>query len=170
MGSGISLRQSWFGTNMQSAQHWFRFVEKHGVVLESARGPVPSLAEAIAGEPIRGSWWGHQKSHEIFRITRAIRACEDILVCRLLDDKVTFVHRRLWPALVRLAGEIPRSRLAQIAEVHTESGRHHVVETALEDWLPANIKAAARSLPRGEATAMLPASIFAATGTPELGP
>ena len=155
---------------MQSAQHWFRFVEKHGVVLESAPGPVPSLAEAIAGEPIRGSWWGHQKSREIFRITGAIRACEDILVCRLLDDNVTFVHRRLWPALVRLAGEIPGSRLAQIAEVHTESGRHQVVETALEDWLPANIKAAARLLPRSEATAMLPASIFAATGTPEQGP
>ncbi len=119
MGSGVSLRQPWFGTNMQSAQHWFRFVEKHGVVL---------------------------------------------------DDKVTFVHRRLWPALVRLADEIPRSRLAQIAEVHTESGRHQVVETALEDWLPANIKAAARSLPRSEAMAMLPASIFAATGMPELGP
>ncbi len=163
MGSGISLRQSWFGTNMQSAQHWFRFVEKYGVVLESAPGPVPSLAEAIAGEPIRGSWWGQQKSHEIYRITRAIRACEDVLVCRLLDDKVTFVHRRL-------ADEIPRSRLAQIAEVHTESGRHQVVETALEDWLPANIKAAARLLPRSEATAMLPASIIAATGTPEQGP
>jgi hypothetical protein len=32
------------------------FVKRHGIVLESARGPVPSLAEAVAGEPIRGSW------------------------------------------------------------------------------------------------------------------
>jgi hypothetical protein len=30
------------------------FIRKHGVVLESARGPVPSLAEVIAREPLRG--------------------------------------------------------------------------------------------------------------------
>ena len=46
------------------------FVERHGVVLEAARGPVPSLAEAIACEPIGGSWWGHAKGGQIFR-----RAC-----------------------------------------------------------------------------------------------
>jgi len=38
-----------------------RFVETHGVVLEEGRGVRPNLAEAIAGEPIRGSWWGHKK-------------------------------------------------------------------------------------------------------------
>ena len=38
------------------------FVERHGVVLASARGPVPNVAEAVAGEPIRGSWWGHPAS------------------------------------------------------------------------------------------------------------
>ena len=43
------------------------FVEQHGVVLAAARGPVPSVAEAIAGEPIRGSWWGHEKGSQIFR-------------------------------------------------------------------------------------------------------
>jgi len=44
------------------------FVERHGVVLQAARGPVPSLAEAVAGGRIRGSWWGHPKGHEIFRV------------------------------------------------------------------------------------------------------
>ena len=34
-----------------------KFVERHGVVLEGGRGPRPNLAEAIAGGPIRGSWW-----------------------------------------------------------------------------------------------------------------
>ena len=32
------------------------FVRKHGVVLASAKGPVPNLADAVAGEKIRGSW------------------------------------------------------------------------------------------------------------------
>jgi hypothetical protein len=35
------------------------FVREHGVVLESGRGPVPSLAEAVAQGPLKGSWWSH---------------------------------------------------------------------------------------------------------------
>jgi hypothetical protein len=38
-----------------------RFVETHGVVLEAGQGVRPNMAEAIAGKPIRGSWWGHKK-------------------------------------------------------------------------------------------------------------
>ena len=34
------------------------WIERHGIVLERARGAVPSLVAAIAGEPVRGSWWG----------------------------------------------------------------------------------------------------------------
>jgi hypothetical protein len=70
------------------------FIRTHGVVLEGAQGPVPSLVEVIAGEPVRGSWWSHPKSHEIFAVTRAMRASDDVLVCRLIKGKITFVHRR----------------------------------------------------------------------------
>ena len=49
------------------------FVRRHGLVLERARGPVPNLAEAIAGARIRGSWWGHPKAQKIFSLTRAVR-------------------------------------------------------------------------------------------------
>jgi hypothetical protein len=33
------------------------WVREQGIVLQSARGPIPNLAEYVAGEPIRGSWW-----------------------------------------------------------------------------------------------------------------
>jgi hypothetical protein len=36
------------------------FVEQHGVVLVGGRGPRPNLADAVADEPILGSWWGHK--------------------------------------------------------------------------------------------------------------
>jgi hypothetical protein len=39
---------------------------EHGLLLQSARGPVPNVAELIAAEPIKGSWWAHSKSHDIF--------------------------------------------------------------------------------------------------------
>jgi hypothetical protein len=122
------------------------FVRKHGIVLEAGRGNVPLLAEAIAGEHIRGSWWSHPKSHEIFALTRAVREAEEVLVCRLIGGKVTFVHRRLWPALVRLARLLPKERLAQVQEVHTESGRHVTRETPYPRRVPADVRKAAGTL------------------------
>src|SRR5712691_10333521 len=97
------------------------FIREHGVVLEAARGPVRSLTEVIAGEPVRGSWWSHQKSHEIFAVTRSVRISSEVLVCRLINGKITFVHRRVWPALVRVAGRFPLKHLSQVCEVHTRS-------------------------------------------------
>ena len=127
------------------------FVRKHGIVLESAAGPVPSVAAAIAGEPIRGSWWSHPRSHEIFELTQGIRNRDDILVCRLVNGKVTFVHRRLWPALVRVAKQFPKKQLAQVREVHTESGRHVAKELAFPKWVPTDVSAEARRLSKEEA-------------------
>lgn len=111
------------------------FVEKHGIVLESARGPAPSLAETIAGEPLRGSWWGHSKGDAIFVCSRAIRNSNDVLTCRLIDGKVTYVHRRLWPALVRLSGHFKADRLAPIREIHTAAGKHKVKTVSFSRWV-----------------------------------
>jgi len=118
--------------------------------LESARGATPSLAQAIAGGPIRGSWWSHPKSHEIFAITQAVRESEEILVCRLVDAKITFVHCRLWPALVRIASELPAERLAQVKEIHTHSGRHVATTIPFPKWVPPEIRAASRKITREE--------------------
>ena len=85
------------------------FVERHGIVLQAARGPLPNLAEAIAGRAISGSWWGHPKGKEIFRAVRAIGESPDVLVCKLVEGKITYVHRRLWPALIKLAPDSGRN-------------------------------------------------------------
>lgn len=89
-------------------------MERHGVVLQAARGSVPSLAEAVAGEPIRGSWWGHAKGREIVRASRAICESPEVLVCKLIDNKVAYVHRRLWPALIKLAPLLGKEELAKV--------------------------------------------------------
>lgn len=131
------------------------FIQEHGVVLESGRGPIVSFAEKVAGGPIRGSWWGHSKSHEIFALTRAIRDSKSILVCRLVNGKITFVHRRLWPALVRLAPHLPRTRLAMLREVHTESGRHETHEVSFPKWVPALVERQAQRLSDSRARSLL---------------
>ena len=135
------------------------FVKRHGVVLMSARGPVPNLAEAIAGGPIRGSWWAHPEARRIYRVLEEVSGSPQILVCRLVEGKVTFVHRRLWPALVRLAGRIPRRSLAAVRNEHTARGRHRAVVTAFPRWVPKPVLKQATRLSVAEATSRFGADL-----------
>ena len=131
------------------------FVRKHGIVLESGRGPVPCLAQAITGGTIRGSWWSHPKGHDIFAATRCVRASSSVLVCRLVDNKVTFVHRCRWAALVRVANLFPQERLASLREIHTDSGRHVIHAVPFPDWVPRQVRAQATRLTEAEARFLL---------------
>ncbi|MBS0374722.1 MAG: hypothetical protein JSR73_09055 [Proteobacteria bacterium] len=132
-------------------QQALAFIREHGIVLASAKGPVPNLVDAIAGERIRGSWWGHERGQEIFRILERVRGSRDVLTCRLVDRRVTFVHRRLWPALARVANRFPASSLAQVIEEHSSLGRHRTRYVAFAQWLPTGIALRARRLTEAEA-------------------
>lgn len=129
---------------------------EQGVVLQSARGPVPNLAEQIAGEPIPGSWWGHSSGHEIFAVLNRLRASQEVVATRLIEGRVTLVHRRIWPALVRVADRFPLERLAALDDQHTATGAHQTVEIAFPEWVPPEDIAAAASLSLDEALAQLP--------------
>ena len=127
------------------------FIKEHGLVLASAKGPVPRLTEAIVNEPIKGSWWAHPKSHEIFAVFQAVTHSEDVLVCRLVNGKVTFIHRRLWPALVRVARRFPSFQIAQVHEEHTSSGRHITREVPFPMWVPPEVVEQAKRMSEKEA-------------------
>jgi hypothetical protein len=132
-----------------------RFVRKHGIVLESAKGSLPNLARAVAGAPVRGSWWNHKDSKKIFQATWVVRDSEDVLVCRLFQGKITYVHRRLWPAVVRLAHYFQRDALAAIREVHSSSGAHTLVKLPYPKWVPPRARQQAKTLPEARAVARL---------------
>jgi hypothetical protein len=131
------------------------FVKLHGVVLQAARGPVPSLAEAIAGGRIRGSWWGHSKGKEIFQAAQTIYDSPEVLVCKLVEGKVTYVHRRLWAALARLASRFPEDRLARVRDEHTASGAHRAARIPFPDWVPSEIVREAKTMSESQAEAIL---------------
>jgi hypothetical protein len=57
------------------------FVEREGIVLESAHGRVATFADFVAGERVSG-WWGHSKGRLIFALTRALRDSPDVLTYR----------------------------------------------------------------------------------------
>jgi hypothetical protein len=134
---------------------------EHGMLLESARGPLPNVAEMIAGEAIRGSWWAHPRSHAIFAELNALADSPDVVRTRLVNGKVTLVHRRVWPALVRVADRFPAARLAAIVEQHTATGAHRVTEQPFPDWVPADVRRAASKLSTVDALACLPACVRA---------
>jgi hypothetical protein len=143
-------------------------LKREGVMLESSHGPVPNLVEFIAGESVKGHWWSHPQSHRIFAFTRSVRASPDVLTCRVINGKVTFVHRRVWPALVRLASLFPHDRLAAIQEVHTQTGAHRVITRPFPAWVPNDVKAAGRALSAEQAVSRLGSWVpeMASTGGP----
>ena len=143
------------GARLLTAEQALAFVRKHGVVLASAKGPAPRLVEAIVGEPIKGSWWAHARSRHIYAILQAVTHADQVLVCRLIGGKITLVHRRLWPPLVRLAERFAPSQLASVRDEHTASGRHIRSEVAFPQWVPAEVAAEAKEVSEKEALAVL---------------
>jgi hypothetical protein len=131
------------------------------VVLESAKGPVPNLAEAVVGARIRGNWWGHPKGKEIFWTTRGVRDSKQLVVCRAVAGKVTYIHRRLWPALVKVASTLPRKDLAAVREIHTARGQHEIELVPFPRWVPAQAKRQAARLTAADAVAALGAWVTA---------
>jgi hypothetical protein len=130
-----------------------KFVEEHGVVLASAKGDVPRLTEAIVGAPIKGSWWSHPQGRAIFGVLNAVADSPDVLACRMIDGKVTLVHRRLWPSLVRIADRFTPAQIAKVHDEHTPSGRHARREVAFPAWVPADVAVKAKAIDEEEALA-----------------
>jgi hypothetical protein len=133
-----------------------RALIEHGMLLQSARGPIPNVAELVAGEPIKGSWWGHPQGHLIFNVLGSLDGSPDVVRLRLVNGKITLVHRRLWPALARLVDHFTPKQLAALHEQHTPSGAHRVTEQPFPEWVPDDVVRAAAELSVDDALAQLP--------------
>ena len=65
------------------------------------------------------------------------------------------MHRRLWPALVRLADRFEPARIAQAHEEHTAKGHHVSHDVPYPQWVPADVFEEAKRLSVEQALAML---------------
>ncbi len=82
--------------HLQSA---LRALERSGLLL--LQDPqLPSLVTLIAKQPIKGSWWGHPRGQAIFKTYNDLVDQPLVITTKLVSGKVTFVHQRLWPALI----------------------------------------------------------------------
>lgn len=87
-------------------------LDRHGLLLLQDAA-LPSLATLVAGEPVRGSWWGHPASKQIFAI--ATELAHDVVTAKLVGGKVTFVHARLMPELVAIGSERARWQMHELS-------------------------------------------------------
>jgi hypothetical protein len=76
-------------------------LERLGLLLFSDPA-LPSLVGLIVGEPLRRSWWGHPRGHEIYRAMNDLAEDPRVLSTKLVAGKVTYVHPRLWAAVYAL--------------------------------------------------------------------
>ena len=58
---------------------------------------LPSIVSLVTGKPIAGSWWGHPTGGAIYREANRLADRSDVVCMKLLNGKVTFVHKTLWP-------------------------------------------------------------------------
>ena len=136
--------------NLRQAMDFIRY---HGVVLQSAKGLEPSLVVRIVGGPIHGSWWGHPMVREIYALANKIEKSKAVLVCTLASGKITYIHRRLWPAFVRMAGKFPGHSLDKVQQIHLPSGRHQRQDIQFPNWVPGTVLDSAERLSTPEASA-----------------
>ena len=95
-------------------------------------------------------------SHEIFEAINRLADSPDVARMRLVNNKVTLVHRRLWPALLRLAVRFDDAALLVVTQEHTSSGAHRATTSPLHEWVSSSVLDAAERLSAAEATDMLP--------------
>jgi len=57
---------------------------------------LPSVSRFVADAPVRGSWWSHKNAQQIFAVSEMLEDHADVLIVKLISEKVTFVHRELW--------------------------------------------------------------------------
>ena len=102
---------------MKTAVHLqtiLRTLETDGFLLESDP-KLPSVCSLITGSAVRGSWWSHPLAQIIFHVNELLEDHDDILIAKLVSQKVTFVHRRFWSELATIGSARERWQLKGLA-------------------------------------------------------
>ena len=76
-------------------------VRRRGLILVHDH-TFPSLTRLTIGEPIRGSWWAHPLSNDVYMVSQRLQHCGEVAMIKLVSGKETYLHRSWWPHLVAI--------------------------------------------------------------------
>lgn len=94
---------------MSSVSELAGWIDERRIALVSGRSALPNAAEAIAGRPIVGSWWGDPDGSLIFRLLTELEDdAPEYLDVALVDGKRTLVPPQLAPVVLRVASDADR--------------------------------------------------------------
>lgn len=92
-------------------------------------------------------------SHEIYALIQKVDNSRAVLICPLAHGKMTYIHRRLWPAFVRMAKNFPSHALDKVQQIHLPSGRHQRQDIVFPSWVPEQVLTSAKRLSSRDAAA-----------------
>jgi hypothetical protein len=81
------------------------FVRRHRAVSMTRSGELPCFVSAVAGGPVKGSWWGHPKGELIYTLLNQLLDSGQVDAIPLIDGKRTLLHRSLLPAFYRVVSD-----------------------------------------------------------------
>jgi hypothetical protein len=86
---------------IQTPEEALEVLRKERVLsLTDTRG-MRSLVGEVLGK-VHGSWWGHPEGGKVYAIANELERSREVLGAKLVDGKVAFVYRTLWPQLLRV--------------------------------------------------------------------
>ena len=86
---------------------------------------------------------------------KAICDNPNVLVCKLVEGKITYVHRRLWPALVKLGSRFREEQPAKVWDEHSASENHQSRPERSPIWVPSEVMKEAKALSVAETESIL---------------
>jgi len=88
-------------------------IKERRIVLSTGHSSLPSLAEAIAGRQLRGSWMANPEVFRIYDILGEVYKSDAIVTAPLVLGKETLFDASLAPAVARIAGDPKRGKAAR---------------------------------------------------------
>lgn len=73
-----------------------------GELLLAADRDFPNVFTLVTGRTPPGPWWGDPAGGTVYAVLKGLEADLNVLRVRLLDGKWTYLHRSLWPLVLRV--------------------------------------------------------------------
>jgi len=111
----------------------FLQLEKFGLLLLSDSF-LPNVSHRVADKKISGSWWSDEAAHRIFAVSEMLEDHPDVMIMKLVSNKVTFVHRELWGRIYSIGVSREDWQLSKLSPV----AKRLLKELDGKGWLQTN--------------------------------